>query len=491
MSCSLNKLLAAVNLGPISADVQISNISIDSRTISSGDLFIAYAGSSQDGRNYILQAQQQGAVAILYESDDYDLPDEVTIPAIAVDGLQHKAGIIADCFFGSPSQSMQVLGITGTNGKTTCCYLLAQALNSLGLRVAMIGTIGVGEINSENDINDLQTASHTTPDAISVHRLLSELQKQGVTHICMEVSSHALDQGRVVGVKFFACLFTNLSHDHLDYHGDLQQYADAKKRLFTEFESELVITNADDDLGGQLIDIANSEFIASYGDSGDVTAEEVQLDASGIKLVIVGSGLDFDLQTPLLGMVNVPNVLLVVAALLSLSVDIEQIQNAFKSIKAAPGRMEAFSGANRPAAVVDYAHTPDALERALLSVKKHCSGKLWCVFGCGGDRDKEKRPLMGTIAQQLADQIVITDDNPRSESPEQIVGDILSDIEMDNHIHVIHDRAIAIEWALDKAQTQDWVLIAGKGHEQTQHYADKTIEFSDRHWVRSCMEVAA
>lgn len=485
MACLLSALLEGICQVSEHADVQVNDLTLDSRTVKPGDLFVAFPGTAQDGRDYILQAQEQGAAAVVYETNDYQLPDGVSIPAIAVEDLQHVTGLIADRFFGSPSDSMQVFGVTGTNGKTTCCYLLTQALTSLGLKAAMIGTIGIGEIGK------LQSASHTTPDAISVHRLLAQLMKQGVTHVCMEVSSHALDQGRVVGVNFFACLFTNLSHDHLDYHKTMENYAAAKKRLFTDFASELVITNADDELGEQLIDIANSEFIASYGNKGDIAAEQVTLEESGVVLEIVGSGVDFDLPTSLVGKVNVPNVLLITTTLLALSVDIEQIQAAFKSMQAAPGRMETFYAPERPVVVVDYAHTPDALERVLNSIKQHCTGKLWCVFGCGGDRDKAKRPLMGNIATALSDFVVITDDNPRTETPEQIVSDIVRDIKFTDSIQVIHDRGVAIEWALDKAEEDDWVLVAGKGHEQSQHFADKTIEFSDRAWVKSCLGVAA
>ena len=276
-------------------------------------------------------------------------------------------------------------------------------------------------------------------------------------------------------------MFTNLSHDHLDYHHDMAQYAAAKRQLFTAFHSELVITNANDEMGAGLIDVANAEFIVSYGRGGDVYADEVDLTDSGMRLYIEGNGIDFELSTSLIGSINVANIEMLVATLLALSTSIEEIQTILAQLKPAPGRMELFTAPNKPQVVVDYAHTPDALEKALLSVKAHCDGQLWCVFGCGGDRDKEKRSLMGRAANEYADKIVVTNDNPRSESPKKIAQEIVSGVAKDVQIEL--DRKAAILSSINSASSNDWVLIAGKGHETTQQIGKHFSAFSDRELV--------
>ncbi|MCL4140631.1 UNVERIFIED_CONTAM: hypothetical protein GTU68_000478 [Idotea baltica] len=352
------------------------------------------------------------------------------------------------------------------------------------MQTAMIGTIGVGLLD------DLSDSGHTTPDAISVHRLLATWRDQGITQVCMEVSSHALDQGRVSGVQFFCTLFTNLSHDHLDYHGDMASYQAAKQRLFTDYPAELVITNADDAMGAGLIDIASSDFIASYGlSSGDVRCDDLVLKQDGMSFTVEANQLDFDVSTALIGQVNVPNILMLVTVLLSLSVAVEDIQEIVANLHAAPGRMELYSVNGYPSVVVDYAHTPDALEKALLSVRQHCSGKLWCVFGCGGDRDNAKRPIMGEVVERLADVAVLTNDNPRSEKPEDIVADIAAG--MSEQVKVILDRAEAIASAIKLAAGNDWVLVAGKGHETNQVIGGSSQPFSDRQEVTRSLGLAA
>ena len=467
-------------------EVMIQDLALDSRKVVSGSLFLAYPGTAADGRDFMLQAQEQGAAAILYEAEDFEFDERVTVPALAVPGLQYKAGVLAHHFFDRPSSKLQLFGITGTNGKTTCCYLLTQALEQLGMQAAMIGTIGVGRLGA------LSSSGHTTPDPVSVHRLLAQWQREGITQVCMEVSSHALDQGRVSGLHFFCTLFTNLSHDHLDYHASMEDYAAAKQRLFTDFHSELMITNADDSLGAALIDVADSDFIASYSadsDQGHVAVAEAQLGANGISLAIEGNGVDFTVSTPLIGQVNVPNVLLLITTLLSLSTPVTDIKQIVAGLRPAPGRMELYSAEGKPQVVVDYAHTPDALEKALHSVRQHCQGQLWCLFGCGGDRDHAKRPLMGRAADQLADQVIITNDNSRSENPELIASEIA--LGMQGDFDVILDRRQAIETAISRAGEDDWVLVAGKGHETTQEIEGEILPFSDRDQVADLMEVAA
>jgi len=485
-SVLLKDLLAQLNVVDSNVDdiagVTISELTLDSRTVTAGRLFLAYPGVMHDGRDFIEAAQTAGASAIFYEAGNA-LPNSVTIPAFAIQGLQAQVGELANVFFQAPSAQLQVFGVTGTNGKTTCCYLLTQALEALGMQAVMIGTIGIGRLDS------LDKSSHTTPDPIQLHRLLAEFRDQGITQVCMEVSSHALDQGRVNGVQFFCTLFTNLSHDHLDYHGDMASYANCKRKLFTEFHSELVIANAGDSIGAGLIDIANADFIVSYGAGGDVFADDIELTSDGMKFVVEGNGVEFELSTPLIGKVNIPNLELLVATLLALSVPIDDIGSIVAQIKPAPGRMELIQATDIAKVVIDYAHTPDALEKALLSVKEHCAGALWCVFGCGGDRDKEKRPLMGKIADRYADHIVITNDNPRSEAPSIIVEQIAEGIS--GVMEVVLDRAQAINQSIHRAGEDDWVLIAGKGHETTQTIAEQVLPFSDRQHALAAMTGAS
>lgn len=478
----LASLMALMNVASDN-EIEISSLAINSRKVESGCLFFAYPGVNADGRDYVEQAQEAGAAAIVYEKTDYELPESISIPAFAVNKVQAQVGRVAHDFFGRACDEMQVFGVTGTNGKTTCCYLLTQALTKLGMQAAMIGTIGIGKLD------DLSNADHTTPDPISLHKTLAELKAQGITQVCMEVSSHALDQGRVSGVEFFCTLFTNLSHDHLDYHGDMASYRAAKQRLFTEYFSELVITNATDELGSSLIDVANAEFIVTYGRDGDVYADDVSLTASGIEFEFEGNGVDFSAKTPLIGAVNVPNVEMLVATLLALSTSVEDIQAVLAELKPAPGRMELMRNDVSASVVIDYAHTPDALEKALLSVREHCKGQLWCVFGCGGDRDQAKRPVMGAAADQYADQIIVTNDNPRSEEPSVIADHIVVGIQGEHQ--VVLDRAAAIKLAIAQASKDDWVIVAGKGHESTQEIGDQLLSFSDRAYVYELLGVQA
>jgi len=480
---SLSTLLELLGFQARDIDAIVTGLVVDSRRISNGDLFIAYPGAESDGRDYIAQAQAAGAVAVLYEADGYKLPEDITIPAYAITGLQMQVGYLAHHFYQQPSKELQVFGVTGTNGKTTCAYLLTQAFDALELNAAFIGTIGRGRLSA------LEENKYTTPGPVTVHRMLAEYRDQGITQVCMEVSSHALDQGRVSGVEFFCTLFTNLSHDHLDYHGDMAAYAAVKQRLFSQHHSELTITNADDALGAQLIDVADAEFIVSYTSNpdaqADVRADEVRLTQNGIELYIEANGVDFELQSPLIGQVNVPNIMLLTATLLALSTDVNDIQRVVAKLAPAPGRMELHTHANKPHVVIDYAHTPDALEKALRSIRAHCDGALWCVFGCGGDRDSAKRPLMGAAAENNADYIVVSNDNPRSESAQTIAEEITAG--MSGAASIELDRAQAIRNTITKAKSDDWVLVAGKGHETTQEIQGVKHAFSDREQVLAAL----
>ncbi len=455
----------------------VGAITLDSRNVVEGSVFFACQGHEVDGRDYVLQAQEAGAIAIIYEAAEARLANELTIDAFAVHGLAEMVGFAASAFYQNPSEELQVFGVTGTNGKTTCCYLLAQALTALGLSAGVIGTLGIGPLDK------LKSSGLTTPDPITIQAALAEFRDTGVTQVCMEVSSHALDQGRINGVEFFCTLFTNLSRDHLDYHSDMTAYGLAKRRLFTDFHSELVVTNAVDELGSRLIDVANADFIVQYGKGGDVFADDIELGSRGIKLFIDGGHVEFAVETPLIGKVNIPNIEMLVSTLLGLSASVEEIQQILSRLSPAPGRMELFSVPEKANVVVDYAHTPDALKKALLSVKEHCQGELWCVFGCGGDRDAGKRAMMGQFAANYADRLIITNDNPRSEDQASIAKEVAAGASDSSACQIILERAAAIKYAMHSASENDWILVAGKGHETTQIIGSQVLTFSDREQI--------
>jgi UDP-N-acetylmuramoyl-L-alanyl-D-glutamate--2,6-diaminopimelate ligase len=404
-------------------------------------------------------------------------------------------GRIADRFFKSPSAQLRITGITGTNGKTTCAFLLAQCLERLGSRAAYIGTLGWGRIAS------LAPASLTTPDAVTLHRELAELHAAGVRDVAMEVSSQALDQDRVAAVRFHAAAFTNLSRDHLDYHQTMTAYGAAKARLFMAPDLEHIVVNVADAFGRELAQnyAGRAPLTAVWIGAGDTLptrrtlhATQVTLDVHGVSMQLDGSFGEARVDTRLLGRFNADNSLIVIACLLSLGASLAEAARVLAECNPPPGRMEVVDpdARGKPLAVVDYAHTPDALAKALGALREHCAGSLWCVFGCGGDRDPGKRPLMGSIADELADRVIVTDDNPRSEDPQAITGAIISGIKS-RTVRVIHDRGEAIGTALKEARATDVVLIAGKGHEDYQIYGDTRRSFSDRLEARRHLGVAA
>jgi len=494
----LSELLVSLSiaLDESVADPEIMDIQIDSRQLVAGTLFVALKGLQVDARDYVSAVTKSDAAALIYEANELsDIQAEaiksLDVPTIDVENLSEKLGHLAASFYDYPSQDISVFGVTGTNGKTSCAYFLTQCLSGLGYKTGFMGTIGYG------DIANLKTSTHTTLDAISLQRSLAEMRDAEFTHVCMEVSSHALDQSRVAGTEFYGVMLTNLSHEHLDYHGDMQNYAAAKRRLFTQFESKFAVVNQEHI--AKIIDkeVIRAEYVVSYGIGGDVAADDIEAKLAGLSLYIDSDSVDFELNTQIIGNINVPNILLVATTLLVLGVEIEDIQTQIAQVHAPDGRMELFSTANskdnnsNPSVVVDYAHTPDALKNALTSLREHCSGFLWCVFGCGGDRDKEKRLVMGDIAANYADKIVITNDNPRSEKPSEIIGQILQGVTRDEAVTVIENRENAVQWAISQAQPNDWILVAGKGHEDYQIIGDQTLPYSDRIWVAECLEAAA
>ena len=479
-----------------SLGVTITRLVMDSRSVKAGDTFVAYPGSQVDGRQFIAQAIANGANAVIWEAHGFSWNNAWQIPNLAVAGLRHHAGGIADIIYGSPSRKLWMVGITGTNGKTSCSHWIAQALGALGKKTALLGTLGNGFAGT------LQPTLNTTPDAIRVHGLLADYLAQGAQAVAMEVSSHALEQGRVHGVQYDVALLTNLSRDHLDYHGNMSSYAAVKRRLFDWQQLKYAVLNLDDAFGVELAEqLEDSEVeVIGYGLSDDAlaTAERLglrmayggalRMDEQGFTLQVHSSWGGAPLHSALVGRFNAANLLGVLAVLLVSGVTLADALRELARVQPVPGRMQAFGGGDRPAVVVDYAHTPDALEKVLLALREVAQakgGKLICVFGCGGDRDRGKRPMMGAIASKLADICIVTSDNPRSENPRDIIAAIVSG--MSGAQQSIEDRSEAITQAVGSARLADTVLVAGKGHEHYQEINGVKYPFSDTEKVQRAL----
>jgi UDP-N-acetylmuramoyl-L-alanyl-D-glutamate--2,6-diaminopimelate ligase len=488
---SLARLLDGI--AGLPRDVPISDLTQDGRAARPGAAFLAVHGTAEHGLKYAPQAVANGARAVLWEPAPVavipDLPSEILVAPVPK--LREHVSLIADRFFGAPSASLAVAGITGTNGKTTCAYLLAQALEAAGRPAGYMGTIGTGRPQR------LSASALTTGDAVTVQRTLAQLRASGAASVAMEVSSHALDQARVGAVRFRTAVFTNLTRDHLDYHGTMDRYGAAKASLFSRDDLVSRVINVDDAFGRQLaIDprgrgrvVVTSRGHPSHTRSaaGYVRAMHVGLSTRGIELEFDSSWGTGEVRCPLVGDFNVDNLLTVIAILLDWDVTLEQAIAALAHVRATPGRMETFGGVNAPLAVVDYAHTPDALRKALSAARAHCTGRLVVVFGCGGDRDAGKRPMMGAIAAELADDIVITDDNPRNEAPPAIAAEIAAGIPAGKPFRIELDRARAIREAIGEARPSDVVLVAGKGHEDYQIYGAERRAFSDQKTVSAAL----
>ena len=460
----------------------ISGIASDSRQLRRGFLFLACQGISSHGADYLDQAIEAGVVAVAYDAATAKLPAvNVGVPMIAVENLSRHLGTIANRYFDSPSAALQVIGITGTNGKSTVAWIIAQCKQRLGEACGYIGTLGsgIGEINIDG--------SMTTPATIELHRQLADFRNDDAVCAVLEVSSHALVQNRVDGIAFDTVLFTNLSRDHLDYHGDMQNYGDAKARLFVEYSAKQRIINLDSEFGlqlaercGQDVIIVSTKFDRVANGRPYVFVRSVVANENGSQVRLSSSWGDGEIALPLPGEFNVANAVIVLALLLSQGVPIEKACAVLGEVEAPPGRMQrVLPVAGRATVFVDYAHTPDALELALRALRTHCRGKLWCVFGCGGDRDTGKRPQMGRVAERHADHVVITSDNPRNEAPDKIIAAIAAGLEHPENATLLEDRATAIAWAIKEASRNDVVLIAGKGHETYQIIGDERRDFSD------------
>ena len=476
--------------------VFISGIQNDSRLVKPGDLFIAYAGAKADGRRFIEQAWQQGAAAVLIEADQCAVAQSHHGRwLLQAPRLRSHLSQIASRFFQEPSQHCTVIGITGTNGKTTLCYVLAQALQQLGHRCAMIGTLGQGFLHQ------LTETANTTPDALAVQRHLAGFVSQGAEYVVMEVSSHGIDQDRVTAVHFDTAVLTQIGRDHLDYHQTLAAYVAVKTRLFCWPGLRHVVINGDDAFAAHFLSAISPDILSTrYGLTADldITAQDWQPSEEGSCAWVVRRAIEQEcasLQTLLWGQFNVYNLLAALSVLLGLGIDFNQALDVLAAVSAPPGRLELVSrdGQAQPCVLVDYAHTPDALEVVLSTIRQHCrqrwqqGGQLICIFGCGGERDKGKRPLMGGVASAQADKVILTMDNPRSEDPLIIIQQIQAGCDAAIECQVILDRGAAIDHAIQQAQRHDVILIAGKGHETTQIMGSHSFPSDDRVFARRAL----
>ncbi|WP_419420396.1 UDP-N-acetylmuramoyl-L-alanyl-D-glutamate--2,6-diaminopimelate ligase [Legionella sp. D16C41] len=458
--------------------LEILGIHNDSRQVAQGFLFCAYPGALNDGRRYIEQAVKAGAIAILYEPKDYNINTTFTadIALIPFPNLAQHLAAIASRFYDEPSKKLHLTGVTGTNGKTTIAYQLAQAHQLLGYQSAYIGTIGQGKVNN------LTLLDNTTPDGLCLQKLFHDYWCQGISFVCMEVSSHALAQQRVDEVSFEQAIFTNLTLDHLDYHQTMEAYANAKARLFSYSSLKVAILNKDDKYTTLMqSQLAQSCKVLTYGlqKGCDVQATDCQVTMTGTIINIISPWGPAQLKVKTLGYFNIYNALAIFTSLLASDYPLKQVIAIMEQLSPAPGRMEVVN--QSPCIVVDYAHTPDALENVLKTLSHLKEGRLIVVFGCGGDRDKTKRPMMGNIAASYADIAIITSDNPRTEDPEQIITEIKQGITA-NHatVYQLEDRKMAIKKAISLANNNDIILIAGKGHEDYQQIGRVKHPFSDQ-----------
>lgn len=469
--------------------VNVTRLVTDSRRVQAGDTFVAYPGEKTDGRQFIAQAIAQGANAVIWEAQHFVWSSDWQLPNLGVRNLRHQAGWLADAVYSAPSAKLWMIGITGTNGKTSTAHWIAQAFNGSQKKCALIGTLGNGFVGA------LQNSANTTPDAIRVHTLLADYLSNGAKAVAMEVSSHALAQGRVNAVAFNVALLTNLSRDHLDYHGDMKSYADSKRKLFEWDQLKFAVLNLDDEFGvglaEQLLDQAVE--IVGYGlsDAALRQAERMgirmvyghvdEMSGQGLRLAIHSSWGGARLNSALIGRFNAANLLGALAVLLVSEISLNDAVLSLSGMQAVAGRMQRVGSAQQPTVIVDYAHTPDALEKVLLALREidtAQTGKLICVFGCGGDRDRGKRAMMGLVAEKFSDHCIITSDNPRSENPQHIIDEVVKSMAM-NQYEVIVNRAAAIERAINLARQSDTVLVAGKGHEDYQEINGVKHSFSD------------
>jgi len=472
----------------------MTDLAVDSRTLAAGEVFLAYPGARHDGRDFIPSALERGAAAILWESEGFEWNSAWRVPNIGVGNLRGLAGLLAHEVYGRPSERLWTMGVTGTNGKTSCSHWIAQACGACGARTAVIGTLGTGfpALPGSKELGKFDAGLNTTPNAVALHRSLARLLAAGAQGVAMEVTSIGLEQGRVNGVAFGAALFTNLSRDHLDYHGDMENYARAKQRLFEVPELKHAVLNLDDVQGVQLAGVLAGRGLnragyscfagvaARAGLESYAEAHAIEVSPKGIAFEVESSWGEARIESTLLGRFNVSNLLGVLTTMLVSGVPFERATAALEDLQPVAGRMQRLGGGDKPLVVVDYAHTPDALEKTLVALKdvsRASGGRLVAVFGCGGERDRGKRPLMGAVASRHADAITVTSDNPRREDPAAIIAEITAAIPVAHE--AIEDRRTAIARAIASANADDVVLIAGKGHETYQEIDGRRLPFSD------------
>jgi UDP-N-acetylmuramoyl-L-alanyl-D-glutamate--2,6-diaminopimelate ligase len=466
-------------------DLVITGLVMDSRSVQPGDAFVAIAGFGAHGLKFVGQARAAGASAILFEPP---APADLPAPsdAIAVHGLRARLGVLGDRFHGEPSRDMTVVGVTGTNGKTSTVQLLAQSWSLQGKCAGSVGTLGAG-LHGQ-----VVPTGFTTPLVLQMHALLAELRDAGAQAVAMEVSSHALDQGRVDGVHFDVGVFTNLTRDHLDYHGTMDAYGAAKAKLFAWPGLRAAVINLDDPFGRALLAALPAGVrgvgMSSRGAQAEVRAENIALEPDGIAFDLLLGDARHSVRSALLGRFNVDNLLAVAGVLHALGETAMTITEVLEQLQPVPGRMNRLGGGAQPLVVVDYAHTPDALEQALATLRAHAPTQLVCVFGCGGERDRGKRPQMAAIAEAGADRVIVTDDNPRGEDGDAIVAEIVAGFARPQAVEVERDRARAIARAIGETGPHDIVLIAGKGHEPYQEIAGVRHPFDDATVARHVLE---
>ncbi len=470
----------------------VSGVALDSRQVKSGDVFMALRGTQVDGREYIDAAISAGAAVVLADGETLSTAARDGVEVITVPGLAARVGEIAARFYGHPTESMYLVGVTGTNGKSTCAYLASQLLAQHFGSAAVMGTIGNG-VWQDGEIGLVDTGL-TTPDPVRLQADYAEFSARGARAAAMEVSSHSLSQGRVHGLVFDTAVFTNLTRDHLDYHGNMAAYGAAKEKLFGLPKLKRGVINIDDPFGAQMVERCKLRGLKliTYGlQNGDLQVRNLKRLDTGFTAHLLTPWGEGELRAPLIGDFNIHNALAVVAAVAAAGMPLEDILAAFPNIQPVPGRMERVSAteavADDVSVLVDYAHTPDALRAALEAARPYCRGKLWCVFGCGGDRDSGKRAPMGRIAAELSDCAVVTSDNPRTENPQQIVDDIVDGID-GGKCEVKIDRAEAIRFAIENAAAGDTVLIAGKGHEDYQIIGEQKSHFCDREQAAAALQ---
>ena len=471
MSLSLNKIFAHAG-----HDLLIRELTLDSRHVRAGDLFLAVPGGKLDGRAHIADALQRGAAAVAYEVEGATVLPITDVPLIPVKGLAAQLSDIAGRFYGEPSRHLNLVGVTGTNGKTSVTQLVAQALDLLGQHCGIVGTLGTGFYGA------LQSGLHTTPNPIAVQATLADLKKAGAKAVAMEVSSHGLDQGRVSALAFDVAVLTNLSRDHLDYHGTMQAYGQAKAKLFAWNDLRCRVINLDDAFGRQLAAQPQDSRLIGYSledSSAYLYCREAYFDDEGVRATLVTPQGEHHLRSTLLGRFNLSNVLAAIGALLGLDYPLDEILRVLPKLEGPVGRMQRLGGGARPLVVVDYAHTPDALEKVLMALRPHAKGQLLCLFGCGGDRDRGKRPLMAATVERLADGVLVTDDNPRSEDPAQIFADIRAGFTAVDNVTFVAGRGVAIAQLIAGASADDVIVLAGKGHEDYQEINGERQPFSD------------